>query len=361
MPDLASRPLIIGGMHRSGTSLTASLLASAGIDLGPELLGASPSNPLGHFEDVGFYEFHRRALVAQGIVSEGYTATSRGSVPAALEAEARGLVAARQLRGVAWGWKEPRTTLFLDFWKSALPDARCVFVFRRPWEVADSLFRRGDQAFGLDPCFAFDVWTHYNRLILDFARRHPTTSVVFEISQIIADPDAAIEAVRSRLDVPLESPGPQYREALFTSRTGAAHADLVRSIAPEAWRTYLDLRDLAGAVDALPTQRGRSVSGGPGAVAAWARSSRPGVGPAHQVDAGPSPHVVGPAQRVESGDGRRRGSRGEPTRTVNRASIRVFDGIVAAARRLRLGRLPVASATPPDVRPFVRAAETRAA
>lgn len=250
MPDVAARPLIVGGMHRSGTSLTASLFASAGIDLGPELLGASPSNPLGHFEDVGFYEFHRRALVAQGIVSEGYTATSHATVPAALEPEARELVAARQRRGVAWGWKDPRTTLFLDFWKATLPEARCVFVFRRPWEVADSLFRRGDQTFALNPSFAFDVWTHYNRLILDFARRHPTTCMVFEISQIIADPEAALAAVRSRLDVPLQSPGRRFREAMFSSKPGAAHADVVRATAPEAWRTYLALRDLAGVRDA---------------------------------------------------------------------------------------------------------------
>lgn len=271
--NTAAQPLIIGGMHRSGTSLTASLFASAGIDLGAELLGVNASNPMGHFEDVGFFSFHRRALVAQGLGSEGYTATARGDVPAALEKEAHDLLAARTRPGTAWGWKDPRTTLFLDFWQERLPDARHVFVFRRPWEVADSLFRRGDDTFTLNPAFALDVWTHYNRLILDFVSRHPARCLVFEISQVIADPDAVVAAVRSRLDVPLAAPDRRYVDSLFSRDDAATRATLVRTLAPEAWRTYLELRDLAGSAagaDAID----RSQPLGECAVLEWARASR---------------------------------------------------------------------------------------
>lgn len=49
--------LVITGMHRSGTSFAASLLHDAGLYLGGRMLAPHASNPLGHFEDLEFYEF----------------------------------------------------------------------------------------------------------------------------------------------------------------------------------------------------------------------------------------------------------------------------------------------------------------
>jgi hypothetical protein len=60
--DIANRPLVICGMHRSGTSLTASLFGGAGVNLGDRLVGPNVGNSLGHFEDVSFLEFHMRVL-----------------------------------------------------------------------------------------------------------------------------------------------------------------------------------------------------------------------------------------------------------------------------------------------------------
>ncbi len=273
-PDVSARPLIIGGMHRSGTSLTASLFASVGIDLGPELLGANASNPAGHFEDLGIQEFHARALASQGLCTEGYTGTARGRVPATLVDAVNDLLAARQRPGVAWGWKEPRTTLFLDFWQERLPEARYVFVFRRPWEVADSLFRRGDETFMLDPSFAFAVWTHYNRLIVDFVSRNPDRCAVFEISQVINDPQGVFAAVRSRLGLSLGRPDRRYQEGLFTRDDSSHRAALVRTLAPEAWRTYEELREIAGVAEELPSAMLRDAALGDCAVLEWARASR---------------------------------------------------------------------------------------
>jgi hypothetical protein len=249
--DSGARPLILAGMHRSGTSFMASLFASAGLDLGAELLAAAPSNPLGHFEDVEFLEFHCRSLASQGFGGDGFCTDSSGRVPPPLEALARDLVATRTTSGGIWGWKNPRTTLFLDFWAERLPGARYVFVFRRPWEVADSLFRRGDHAFAVDPAFAFAVWTHYNRMILEFVARHPRRCAVFAIEQLIADPDGVLAHVRNRFDVPLTCPESLFSESLFTRDDAPPRAALVRALAPEAWRTYLALLEAAGASDEL--------------------------------------------------------------------------------------------------------------
>lgn len=353
-PDISARPLLIGGMHRSGTSLTASIFADAGLDVGPALLGAAPANPMGYFEDVGFFDFHRRALVGQGLCSEGYTATLRGVVPAALESEASGLVSARTRPGVAWGWKEPRTTLFLDFWQDRIPDACHVFVFRRPWEVADSLFRRGDETFAVQPAFALDVWTHYNRLILDFVQLHSDRCVVFEISQVIAEPCAVVATVRERFDIPLTQPRQRYVDSLFSRDDAPTRARLVKALAPEAWHTYLELCDLAGSSGLIdPTQRERSL--GECAVLEWARASR-AEALAREAECRIRAEVEARFSRAAAERRRKR----SPATVVRRAATKLAAGVAAAARRLTRPRCD-ATADAPRLLPFPRAEEARAA
>ena len=44
--------------------------------------------------------------------------------------------------GIAWGWKEPRTTLFAPFWLQFFPDALILDVVRHPLAVAMSIRQR---------------------------------------------------------------------------------------------------------------------------------------------------------------------------------------------------------------------------
>ena len=60
MPRLS--PIIVAGMHRSGTSRVASPLAALSVDMGSRLLPRDPHNPLGYFEDVEFLELQRKIL-----------------------------------------------------------------------------------------------------------------------------------------------------------------------------------------------------------------------------------------------------------------------------------------------------------
>jgi hypothetical protein len=274
--DPATRPLLVGGMHRSGTSYTASILASAGLDLGSELLAADANNAEGFFEDVRFLQFHIRALRAHGLGSEGFTTLDCGTVPEMLEPVARQLVAERAGAGKPWGWKEPRTTLFLDFWQRLLPEARHLFVFRRPWEVVDSLLRRGDETFGLNPALAVRVWVHYNRFVVDFARRHPDHCAVFEISQVIAAPERVIAEIRSRLGVPLGTPTTRFRPELFGRDDAGHRVEIVRAASREALELYRDLQLLAGCqsgtVAAIPDHARSDMADL--ALVEWARASR---------------------------------------------------------------------------------------
>lgn len=57
-----SLTIIVTGMHRSGTSLTASFLKAIGVNVGDNFFPADRHNIKGYFEDLDFLEFQRTVL-----------------------------------------------------------------------------------------------------------------------------------------------------------------------------------------------------------------------------------------------------------------------------------------------------------
>jgi len=190
-----SKVIIITGMHRSGTSLVASLMQSAGVDVGDDLMAATPSNIHGYFEDVDFYHFH------EGILREdGKTYLVGGSLRISddkLE-QAQALIAKRRDKPV-WGWKDPRTTLFLDLWLQLLPNAHFLFVYRHPIEVFLSLLKRADREITENPAAGLKAWQVYNEHILHFMGKHPEQSTLCHVMGILQHKEEFNKLVRLRL------------------------------------------------------------------------------------------------------------------------------------------------------------------
>jgi|GEM_PF-2523115 len=264
--------IVIGGMHRSGTSLLASLFEGAGVAMGERLLGNGNGNEAGHYEDLDFQQFHERVLVGSGLSAEGFTADALPVISEVLREEATSLIEARRATAGLWGWKDPRTVLFLDFWNELLPEATFVFIFRRPWDVAESFFRRGDPAYVYNPPHAARVWLHYNRQILQFVSRYPERCVVREITQVIANPAELFATLRERFSLALNDPPARYRpELLHTDHSGAL-AKLIAASCPEAVDVYLRLRHQAHSSSRLPCDSGVVLADL--AVMQWAKASR---------------------------------------------------------------------------------------
>lgn len=237
--------VVITGMHRSGTSLTTSLLQSAGLFVGDRLLGINLSNPKGHFEDLDFVEFHQSLLQSQGVCSEGWTDNSRQPIPQEYTTIARHLIERRN-KYANWGWKDPRTTLFLDFWSSLIPNAKYVFVYRSPWEVVDSLFRRGDSLFQNDPETAIETWFNYNQKILHFCNVTSSPWILIRIEDVINNPQFVIDSVNRKLSLDLRSPHNLYDESLFKkSKVDIYQAGAIQKYFPEAFSLYLKLHATA--------------------------------------------------------------------------------------------------------------------
>lgn len=151
-------PIIICGMHRSGTSLICRSLEAIGLFVGHEKeqnhealffqtlnqwmfeqLGASWDNPYNmQFinDDLTGY-FH---TVIGNIINGPSAAAYTGPDPhrqSLFDPDNR----------VPWGWKDPRNTFTAELWAGLFPAAKLLHVCRNPLDVADSLRRREREIF----------------------------------------------------------------------------------------------------------------------------------------------------------------------------------------------------------------------
>jgi hypothetical protein len=257
--------LVIAGMHRSGTSLVTGLLARAGLHVGSRILQAGASNPRGFHEDQDFVDFHEKALRDRGqtiLVDAGF----RFEATADEMARARRLIEDRGSRPV-WGWKDPRTSLFLEFWDSLLDAKGYLFLYRHPVEVAFSLLRRGEPGMAA-LAEGVEAWTLYNRAIKGFSERHPGRFVLCEARTAVARYGSLLDLLNRRFGLALQG-GQADADAAF--RPGEFQALTMREdlaaafgrLYPESAALYAELdaaADMpasAGAVPPLSTDAAR--------------------------------------------------------------------------------------------------------
>ncbi len=189
-----SRVLLVLGMHRSGTSLLASVLKDHGVPMGRELLGPSKGNPHGHYEDRAILEFHERILAR--VRAETGRVFDNGSMVADPEAiellpeeveEGARLVEERRKPGL-WGWKDPRTCLFLNFWREQVGGFRSIIIYRHPLEVYFSFLRRGNNYDQLVyPEQLIRAYGVYNRELLELHDGDPGRHLVLNANMVFQD------------------------------------------------------------------------------------------------------------------------------------------------------------------------------
>jgi len=96
------------------------------------------------------------------------------------------------------------------------------------------------------------VWLHYNRLIVDFVKRHPSQCVFKELSQAVDDSASVFHEIRDRLHVPVGSPPARYEEGLLHRAGFAWRSTIVREYAPDAYDLYLEMQSMTGSRATLP-------------------------------------------------------------------------------------------------------------
>src|ERR1051326_73967 len=254
-------PIVVAGMHRSGTSLISSVLAAMHIDMGHDSLVADRNNVRGYFEDIEFLELHRRILNHCSPNDDGGHRDWGGTENERLDREcfkefipaAKALLARRAENPGLWGWKDPRTSLLLDFWDALIDNGRYVFVYRFPWDVADSMQRLGEAVFLRHPEYAYDIWMFYNRHLRDFVLKNRHKCLLISINALQRHPGQLCDLLQQKFG--LDPSGVDLKEIfesdLMTS-SGITDPliDLVAAASPDCANllTELDgLADLSGA------------------------------------------------------------------------------------------------------------------
>ena len=209
-------PLIVVGMHRSGTSCLAGLLEEAGVWLG-EIKRRSDHNPKGNRENPDIMRLNDAVLHGVGAA---WNAPPDGALTwdDRLGAERDRILAGYPV-GRIWGFKDPRTLFTLPFWRAALPEAQLVGSLRHPVAVALSLQARNR----MPVREGLALWTAYNRRLCALAQAEDVPILSFD-AQPAAYRVSALYLVRSLgLTPPSDGLG-FYEEDL--RHQGADHADV---------------------------------------------------------------------------------------------------------------------------------------
>lgn len=199
--------VLVAGMHRSGTSMFARYLHHAGICMGQEFYVETVTNPYGHFEDLDFLQLQREEL-ARIFAGEDYLVDKDFTPGEAFIEQSKRLLEEKKTHHGSkdWGWKDPRTTLFLDLWLSLIPDMQVVALVRSPRLVVNSLCARLRSYFSISKKNHYlKTYTHYNTKVLNFSRANPDRIKIISLERLIADPETTLNRLSKALGLSFSS------------------------------------------------------------------------------------------------------------------------------------------------------------
>ncbi len=209
--------------------MTAMLLAQHGVDMGSRLIPGNRHNPRGYFEDADFVKLQRSMVAAataggtRGWPDWGWTEDERFDTTrlASFAPHVQRLIELRSTGAVVWGWKDPRSTLLLEFWAERLPEARFLLIYRYPWNVVASIQRLNAPIFIEHPEYAWAIWQFYNRRLLAFHQRFSKRSLLVSADRLFVEPEQLPRLIEQRWGIRL---APDRRpstvdQRLFTTRS----------------------------------------------------------------------------------------------------------------------------------------------
>lgn len=175
-------PVMIMGMHRSGTSCLTGCLEQAGLYLGNVNTEAG-FNKKGNRENRDIMTLHDQILKRVGASWDNppdhlpdWTASEISNLETLLE----------DYEGKEkWGVKDPRSLFTLKGWKK-VTEPKFVGTFRHPKEVADSLvYRAKSWARPMEIDKAYGLWASYNSRLLDIHNDQPFDIIRYDIDLAI--------------------------------------------------------------------------------------------------------------------------------------------------------------------------------
>jgi len=188
------KTVLVLGMHRSGTSMIAGVLSKIGINMGKRMLGRTPSNPLGHFEDEDFYNLNRKILEFAG--GNWRNPPNEENILAQKDRFKKEIVDLIFIknREKYWGWKDPRTSLTIQLYSPYYKNPYFIVCHRQAKAVAESLLQRDR----IEIQEGIKLWGIYEKRIdIFFKEFSKLKKLDLYYENVIAEPE---ETVRKIID-----------------------------------------------------------------------------------------------------------------------------------------------------------------
>jgi len=152
-----SSPILVIGMHRSGTRLLAQVLEKLGVFMGTDQQADSESVTFLRINEAIYHQcgafwsepMSAHFVLAQPELVEPLAARALEALDAQLTiyAAKSGLCAGSAAEEAPlFGWKDPRNTFTLPVWRTVFPNLRAIHIVRHGVDVAASLARRHAEA-----------------------------------------------------------------------------------------------------------------------------------------------------------------------------------------------------------------------
>jgi hypothetical protein len=164
---MKNKILVITGMHRSGTSMITQWLSRCGLSVGDRLMGAHVGNEEGHFEDLDFVDFHTAVFERNRIAGSGLVETAVYTLKEPDRQKLEDMIRSKNSLHEEWGWKDPRTFMFLPIYRQVLPVAYYLIIIRDFASVVNSLisrmYRSAEKKYTDRSLFSGIIWKLFRR------------------------------------------------------------------------------------------------------------------------------------------------------------------------------------------------------
>lgn len=174
MTNKKKQIVFVIGMHRSGTSMITNILSIGGVYIGEDdklLSNSNSGNIWGFNENLELmknnYELFHTYEADWNDIDNIDPKNSKIISNDTLIKKNKGLLKKLLKKSSTIGFKDPKTSLLLPFWKEATKeyDVKWIYTIREPIEVAHSLKNRND----LEIEEGLSLWEKYNKACLSFA------------------------------------------------------------------------------------------------------------------------------------------------------------------------------------------------
>ena len=195
------KPIIILGMHRSGTSLVAEVTNSWGAYGGrlDEFIPADEANQRGYWEYMPLVRFNEALLAGEDanwfVPPDSDENLHKAAWDPRFRKAASNMMAGMENTGNTWYWKDPRLAILLPFWQQLWHDAVYIICLRHPLDIAMSIKKRNN----FPVSASLLIWQYYILSILKHTNGHPNVFFV-SYEDLMDEPEPQCRHLCSFLD-----------------------------------------------------------------------------------------------------------------------------------------------------------------